>query len=123
MSTFVETHFRNLSSDVSIRRVAAVVAYPGDETVWAGGLILTQPRWNWTVVALSHTSKPDCQASFKRALERLGACGEIATVKQTGNSELTVPRLFIYQERLPLLGTGKVDYNQATTIAQNLYVA
>jgi acyl-[acyl-carrier-protein]-phospholipid O-acyltransferase/long-chain-fatty-acid--[acyl-carrier-protein] ligase len=45
------------------------------------------------------------------------------TVKQMGNSELTVPRLFIYQERLPLLGTGKVDYNQATTIAQNLYVA
>ncbi|TNF95201.1 MAG: acyl-[ACP]--phospholipid O-acyltransferase, partial [Gammaproteobacteria bacterium] len=44
-------------------------------------------------------------------------------VQDTGNSELLVPRLFIYQEKLPILGTGKIDYSHATSIAMNEFAA
>lgn len=77
MSIFVNTYFRNLSADESIRRVAVIVAYPADETIWAGGLFLSQPKWQWTVVAVRQTSKPDCRERFQNALKRLGARGEI----------------------------------------------
>jgi LmbE family N-acetylglucosaminyl deacetylase len=53
----------------------AIVAHPDDETLWAGGTILSRDDWDWTVIALCRRSDPDRAPRFARALERLGAVG------------------------------------------------
>jgi len=52
-----------------------VVAHPDDETLWAGGTMLLNPRWRWTVVSLCRRDDLDRAPRFFRVLERLGATG------------------------------------------------
>jgi LmbE family N-acetylglucosaminyl deacetylase len=61
-----------------VKRAALVVAHPDDETLWAGGTILVNRSWRWTVVALTRASDPDRAPKFRRAMERLGAEGAMA---------------------------------------------
>lgn len=73
------TWCRNLFHDSGAGTSAAViVAHPDDETLWAGGLILTHPRWHWFVLSLCRGSDPDRSPKFWRALSELGADGAIA---------------------------------------------
>jgi len=58
-------------------KAVAVVAHPDDETLWVGGTILSNPRWQWTVVSLCRGSDPDRAPKFSRAVGRLGAQGLI----------------------------------------------
>ena len=58
-----------------IRRVAVVVAHPDDETLWAGGLLLSHPEWSPFVVTLCRGSDPDRAPKFLSAVERLNAQG------------------------------------------------
>jgi hypothetical protein len=37
---------------------AVIVAHPDDETLWAGGMILTHPGYNWFVASLCRKSDP-----------------------------------------------------------------
>jgi len=55
-----------------------IVAHPDDETLWAGGTMLTRPQWDWFVMALCRGSDTDRAPRFRRALERLGADGVLA---------------------------------------------
>lgn len=55
--------------------VAVVVAHPDDETLWAGGLLLSHPEWTPFIVTLCRGQDPDRAPRFHRALERLGARG------------------------------------------------
>ncbi len=57
---------------------AIVVAHPDDETLWAGGLILAHPEWDWFICTLCRGSDPDRAPRFARALERYGARGAMA---------------------------------------------
>lgn len=57
------------------RRVAVVVAHPDDETLWAGGLLLSHPEWSPLVVTLCRGSDPERAPKFLAALERLNAQG------------------------------------------------
>jgi LmbE family N-acetylglucosaminyl deacetylase len=56
-------------------RAAVLVAHPDDETLWAGGLILRRPRWQWYVATLCRASDPDRAPRFRQALEALAAEG------------------------------------------------
>ena len=38
------------------RSVAVIVAHPDDETLWAGGMILAHPLWDWLIVCLCRSS-------------------------------------------------------------------
>jgi LmbE family N-acetylglucosaminyl deacetylase len=60
---------------VNTIRVAVVVAHPDDETLWAGGLLLSHPEWSPFIVTLCRGDDPDRAPKFRRALERLGATG------------------------------------------------
>jgi len=58
-------------------RCAVIVAHPGDETLWAGGMILLHPEANWIVVSLCRASDPGRAPKFREAVEELGATGFI----------------------------------------------
>jgi LmbE family N-acetylglucosaminyl deacetylase len=59
------------------KAVAVIVAHPDDETLWAGGTILSHPSWNWHMVTLSRASDGDRAPRFLQALRILGATGKM----------------------------------------------
>jgi len=56
---------------------AVIVAHPDDETLWAGGTILMHPEVRWTIVSLCRKSDRDRAGRFLRAMEYLGARGNM----------------------------------------------
>ena len=56
-------------------RVAVIVAHPDDETLWAGGLLLSHPEWSPFIVTLCRGEDPDRAPKFLKAMECLGAKG------------------------------------------------
>ena len=58
--------------------VAVVVAHPDDETLWAGGALLTHPEWAPFVSTLCRGSDADREPKFFRALSALGAHGSMS---------------------------------------------
>ncbi len=65
------------SSEPAHKTVAVIVAHPDDETLWAGGTILSHPSWNWHIVTLCRASDTDRAPRFFRALHDLGATGKM----------------------------------------------
>ena len=59
------------------KRAVVIVAHPDDETLWAGGTILLNRKYRWTVVTLCRRSDPDRAPKFFRVLARLGAEGKM----------------------------------------------
>lgn len=57
---------------------AVIVAHPDDETLWAGGMILTHPDYNWFIATLCRKSDPDRSPKFFNALRSYGATGAMA---------------------------------------------
>jgi len=60
-----------------LKAVAVIVAHPDDETLWAGGTILSQPSWHCFIITLCRASDSDRAPKFFQALERLGADGKM----------------------------------------------
>ena len=56
---------------------AVIVAHPDDETLWAGGTILSHPFWHWFVLSLCRGSDPDRAPRFFNALKIFGAEGKM----------------------------------------------
>ncbi len=61
-----------------IRTAAVIVAHPDDETLWAGGFILSHPKINWTIITLCRKSDPDRAPKFAAVATQLGAEGFMA---------------------------------------------
>jgi LmbE family N-acetylglucosaminyl deacetylase len=57
------------------KTVAVIVAHPDDETLWAGGTILSHPLWQWFIVCLCRGSDKERAPKFFKALHVLGAEG------------------------------------------------
>lgn len=49
--------------------VAVIVAHPDDETLWAGGTILSHPSWKWFIVCLCRGSDTERAPRFYKALK------------------------------------------------------
>ncbi len=73
-----------------IRRVAVVVAHPDDETLWAGGLLLSHPAWSAFIVTLCRGHDPDRAPKFRDALDRFNAHGSMADLDD-GPEQLPLP--------------------------------
>jgi LmbE family N-acetylglucosaminyl deacetylase len=57
------------------KEVAVIVAHPDDETLWAGGTILSHPSWQWFIVCLCRKNDKERATKFFNALQALGAAG------------------------------------------------
>ncbi|MBD3248569.1 hypothetical protein GF336_00810 [Candidatus Woesearchaeota archaeon] len=56
-----------------MKKALAVVAHPDDETIWMGGTILKNKRWDWTIVSLCRKGDLDRAPKFKKVCRILGA--------------------------------------------------
>lgn len=57
------------------KKALVIVAHPDDETLWAGGTILENFSWKWTIVSLTRASDKERAANFNKALNFFGATG------------------------------------------------
>lgn len=62
-------------SDKNPKSVAIIVAHPDDETLWAGGTILSNPTWQCFIVCLCRKSDADRAPKFYKALKVLKSEG------------------------------------------------
>jgi LmbE family N-acetylglucosaminyl deacetylase len=62
-------------SHKNMKSVAIIVAHPDDETLWAGGTILTHPEWQCFIISLCRGSDEDRAPRFYKALKTLKAEG------------------------------------------------
>ncbi|MEQ8474329.1 MAG: PIG-L family deacetylase [Marinoscillum sp.] len=58
-----------------VKNCIVIVAHPDDETLWAGGTILSHPLWNWLVVCLCRKSDRNRALRFEEAVTQLNADG------------------------------------------------
>lgn len=79
--------------------VAVAVAHPDDETLWAGGTLLSQPDWAPFVCTLCRASDADREPKFFRALAALGAHGSMSDLddgpEQTPLADACVERALL----------------------------
>ena len=81
---------------------AIIVAHPDDETLWAGGYILSHPEQKWVIVTLCRRTDPDRAPKFKRVLQRYHATGEMGDLDD-GPDQHPLPNASVAQEILRLL--------------------
>ena len=62
------------------KSVAVIVAHPDDETLWAGGTILSNPSWKCFIVCLCRKSDAERAAKFYKALQFLKSEGIIGDI-------------------------------------------
>ena len=84
-------------------RVALIVAHPDDETLWAGGTILSHPLWKCFIVCLCRGSDINRAPKFYKALQVLNSEGIIGDLddgpEQTALDEGETKRVIL--ELLP----------------------
>jgi LmbE family N-acetylglucosaminyl deacetylase len=64
-------------ADIMSKSVAVIVAHPDDETLWAGGTILSHPGWNCFIVSLCRGNDPNRAPRFYEALKILKSQGNM----------------------------------------------
>ncbi len=105
-------HFVN--SVVSIRApkspktAAVIVAHPDDETLWAGGTILSHPSWSWNIFTLCRASDPDRAPKFSRALHDLGATGRMGDLDD-GPGQSPLDHAAVQRTIMELLPSPRFD--------------
>ena len=57
--------------EIKPKNVAVIVAHSDDETLWAGGTILSHPSWNCFIISLCRESDTERATKFYRALKVL----------------------------------------------------
>jgi len=62
----------------ALEAVAVLVAHPDDETLWAGGTLLSETSWSPFVWCACRAHDADRAPKFRRVLERLRAQGAMA---------------------------------------------
>ena len=83
-----------------------IVAHPDDETLWAGGTILSHPEWNCFVISICRGTDADRNFRFYNALKILKAQGVMADLDDgpeqnpLDKSELDSTILSLVPERL-----------------------
>jgi len=70
-----------------------IVAHPDDETIWAGGLILQNPGWDWTIFSLCRADDSDRAPKFKKVCAHLKAKSIITNLDDKSDKPLPPNRI------------------------------
>jgi LmbE family N-acetylglucosaminyl deacetylase len=89
-------------------RVAVIVAHPDDETLWAGGLLLSHPSWVTFIATLCRGEDPDRVPKFRKALACLGAKGALGNLDD-GPDQFPLPSSQVKEAILALLPSRDFD--------------
>ncbi|MBI9107957.1 MAG: hypothetical protein JEZ04_14505 [Spirochaetales bacterium] len=82
------------ATDKEIGQIAVIVAHPDDETLWAGGTLLSSSFENCFILSLCRREDPDRAARFYRVLTELGASGTMADLDD-GPQQVFLPESLI----------------------------
>lgn len=74
------------SADASLT-AAMIVARPIEEALWAGGLILGCPKWNWFILTLCGGDSADLSPRFWQALDAYDAIGCLSDLDDSPEPE------------------------------------
>ena len=94
-------------SNVS-KNVAIIVAHPDDETLWAGGTILSHPEWKCFIACLCRKSDTDRAPKFEKVLKVLGAKGKMGDMDD-GPEQTPLPDDLVETSILELLPRQQFD--------------
>ena len=90
------------------KSVAVIVAHPDDETLWAGGTILSHPSWNCFVVCLCRKSDAERATKFYKTLQILGSEGIMGDLDD-GPDQIPLNENELEQTILKLLPSKQFD--------------
>jgi LmbE family N-acetylglucosaminyl deacetylase len=90
------------------KSVAIIVAHPDDETLWAGGTILSHPNWKFYTVCLCRGSDEDRAPKFYKALETLGSEGTMGDLND-GPEQIPLADTEVERAILQLLPSTQFD--------------
>src|SRR5450759_2489001 len=90
------------------KSVLIIVAHPDDETLWAGGTILSNPDWKCFVISLCRGKDPDRSVRFHNALKVLN-CEGIMGDMDDGPEQLPLDETEVERTILDLLTTKHFD--------------
>jgi LmbE family N-acetylglucosaminyl deacetylase len=90
------------------KSVAVIVAHPDDETLWAGGTILSNPSWNCFIVCLCRGNDNDRAPKFFKTLQILGSEGIMGDLDD-GPEQKPVDEIELEHAILKLLPSNHFD--------------
>jgi len=90
------------------KTVAVIVAHPDDETLWAGGTILSHPMWDCFIVSLCRGTNPDLSPRFFEALKILKSEGIMGNLDD-GPDQVSLEKAIVEQSILHLLPQKHFD--------------
>lgn len=90
------------------KSVAVIVAHPDDETLWAGGTILSHPYWNFFIVCLCRKSDAERATKFFKSLKILGSAGIMGDLND-GPNQIPLNKDELEQTILKLLPPKHFD--------------
>lgn len=95
-------------AEIKSKTVAVIVAHPDDETLWAGGTILSHPMWNCFIISLCRGHDPDRAPRFYVALKTLKSEGIMGSLDD-GPSQVPLDKAEVEQAILSLLPQKHFD--------------
>lgn len=90
------------------KTVAVIVAHPDDETLWAGGTILSHPTWDCFIISLCRKNDPNRAPRFYEALKILKSEGILGDLED-GPDQIPLKIEDVEQAILRLLPSKHFD--------------
>ena len=94
--------------DAKNDEVAIIVAHPDDETLWAGGTVLSHPTWNCFIISVCRGSDTDRAPKFRNALKSLNSEGVMGDLND-GPEQLPLDEVELERTILNLLPKKNYD--------------
>lgn len=95
-------------AEIKSKNVAVIVAHPDDETLWAGGTILSHSMWNCFIVSLCRKNDPNRAPRFYEALKSLKSEGIMGDLND-GPDQVPLDKEEVEQAILGLLPSKHFD--------------